>query len=78
MTINELKNTLKKLKIPENMYSIGIGGFPNEVYCLNFNGEKWEVYYSERGLKSGLKEFNKAEEACKYFYDKLKKYSLED
>lgn len=34
MTTQELKNKLKKEGIPENTYSLLIGGFPNEAYCL--------------------------------------------
>jgi hypothetical protein len=47
------------------------GGLPNEAYCLAKVDGKWEVYYSERGNKTGLKIFQKEEEACQYFYDSL-------
>ena len=34
MTTQELKNKLEEEGVPENMYSLLIGGFPNEAYCL--------------------------------------------
>ena len=50
------------------------GGLPNEALCIT-NDEKWEVYYSERGRKSGLREFQNEEDACEYFLEKVKRYA---
>ena len=47
--------------------------YPNEAFCIRqtkFNN--WEVYYSERGQKSGLVTFDKEAEACKYLREKIK------
>lgn len=74
MNIKELKRTLNKNKnIPKEEFSIINGGyqFPNETFCLNITKEKFECYYSERGKKTGLKEFDSEDEACEYFYNKL-------
>ena len=51
-----------------------ICGLPNEALCIT-NDEKWEVYYSERGRKSGLREFQNEEDACEYFLEKVKRYA---
>jgi len=56
--------------IPKDTYSLD-GGLPNEAYCLNQNGDRWEVYYSERAQKTGLKIFETESEACEYFYNSL-------
>lgn len=70
MTKNDLRQKLFTENIPKDTYSLD-GGLPNEVYCLNQNGNKWEVYYSERGQKSGGKCFKTEDEACNYFYKSL-------
>ncbi len=72
MKKNELKQRLVNENVRSDVYSLE-GGLPNEAYCLNNNGNVWEVYYSERGAKSGLKSFKTEEEACDYFYNSLVK-----
>lgn len=67
MTKLDLKKLLEEEKINPTLYSLE-GGLPNEAFCLNKNSEFWEVYYSEKGNKSGLKKFDTENEACKYFY----------
>lgn len=71
MTINQLKNKLDELGIPEDLYSIMVGGLPNERLCI-IKDEMWQVYYSERGKRTGLRTFETEEEACEYFYVKCK------
>lgn len=47
--------------------------FPNEAYCIRINSEsKWEVYYSERGNKNDLKEFNSESDACNDLLRRIK------
>ena len=75
MTVEELKKRLEADNIPRDMYSLLIGGFPNESFCLVKNEANWEVYYSERGNKRGAKHFEKEAEACEYLYKKLSRYS---
>ena len=75
MTILELKNQLENESIPQYMYSLLSGGFPNEAYCLTERNGMWEVYYSERGNKRGQKQFSTENDACEYFYKKVKKYA---
>lgn len=33
MTVNELEKILIQKDVPQNMYSILVGGFPNEAFC---------------------------------------------
>lgn len=67
MTKQELSKLLGEKNIRPDAYELE-GGLPNEAYTLNYTGSIWEVYYSERGLKSGLKVFQNEHEACEYFY----------
>jgi len=67
MKLQELQEKLKNGNIRQDAYNIG-DGLPNEAYCLNQVDGKWEVYYSERGEKTGLKIFEDEENACNYFY----------
>ena len=75
MTIKELQSRLIEMNIPEDMYSIMVGGYPNEAFCLVKTDNGWEVYYSERGHKSSAREFASESEACDYLERKLKKYA---
>lgn len=74
MTINELKNKLDETGVSQDLYSIMIGGLPNERLCI-VKEEIWQVYYSERGKKVGQRFFETEEEACEYFWEKIKRYS---
>lgn len=73
MTLSELKTIiLENKKIPIDSYSLN-GGFPNESLCITLEGDKWEVYYSERGKKTQLTFFETETEACEQFYARLQK-----
>ena len=72
MLIKELEKKIIADKIPLDLYSLN-GGLPNEKFCIEKIEEKWQTYYSERGLKSKIKIFNSEEDACKYFYELLSK-----
>lgn len=67
MKRDELFNLLVNSNVPNDLYNLN-GGLPNEAFCLNKEDSVWEVYYSERGVKSQLKRFESEEEACEYFY----------
>lgn len=71
MTKPELRERLLRENVPEQCYSLD-GGLPDECYCLAKTKNGWEVYYSERGEKAGLKQFTSEHEACEYFYQRLK------
>ncbi len=74
-TISDLEKILTIKNVPKDSYSL-TGGLPNEEYCIGYTGQNWEVYYSERGLKTGLKSFNSENEACVYFLEQLRKSGL--
>ncbi|SFQ83171.1 hypothetical protein [Hymenobacter arizonensis] len=43
------------------------GGQMDDTVTLNRTRDGWEVYYSERGKKSGERTFQTEDEACRYF-----------
>lgn len=73
MKKNELQQLLINANVPKDLYNLN-GGLPNEVFCLNKEDNIWEVYYSERGVKSQLKKFKSEDEACNYFYKTILDY----
>jgi hypothetical protein len=69
MNIEELKKNLTQLRVRSDAYSL-TGGLPNESYVIHKVGEnKWETYYSERGIKSNLRTFENEQDACNYFLE---------
>ena len=74
MTVDELKNKLDEIGVSQDLYSIMVGGLPNEKLCI-VKDEMWQVYYSERGKRIGEKVFETEEEACEYFFGKMERYS---
>lgn len=69
MSKKELQILLNSLNVSASVYCL-TGGFPNEAYCLNFDSYEnvWQVYYSERGIKTGLTRFSSEGDACEYLY----------
>jgi hypothetical protein len=65
MNRHELRNTLQAEGIRSDAYGLD-GGHPNECYVLSGNDPIWSVYYSERGLETGLRQFGSEEAACEY------------
>ncbi len=66
MKVSELSHTLETMGISKDKYSINSVEYPNEAYVIFWNGTEWEVYYSERGKKRGIKKYS-IEEACEQF-----------
>jgi hypothetical protein len=56
----------------DDVYDLSGGHLP-ETFTLGEEEGKWVVYYSERGLETGKKEFASETEASKYFFDELRK-----
>lgn len=73
MNKSELKERLERENVKQSAYSLE-GGLPSEAFVLNQNGNQWEVYYSERGNKSGLKIFDSENDACDEFYREMETY----
>jgi len=65
MNREELLYKLKNENIPSDMYYLS-GGLPNEKYVMSHENGKWQVYYSERGIKTNYREFNIESDACDY------------
>lgn len=42
---------MKKNQVPNFYYNIDGKGRDDERFCLVKDGEKWNVYYSERGVR---------------------------
>ncbi|MDO5291795.1 MAG: hypothetical protein Q4F05_03490 [bacterium] len=74
MNVKELENELERLGISKNLYSIMQGGFLNEKLCL-VHEDEWKIYYSERGKRTGEKEYSSEAEACETFLRKVKRYA---
>jgi len=75
MNSNELKSVLEKEKINSQAYSIfGVKGPPeDEQYVLDKEGQKWVIYYSQKGERINQKSFEVEDEACRYFLNLLLK-----
>ncbi|MFC5446706.1 hypothetical protein [Paenibacillus aestuarii] len=71
MTKKELLKRFKDENIPASCYSLE-GGLPGEKWCIGKTLTSWEVYYSERGIKSDLKIFSSEAEACDDLYNRIK------
>jgi len=74
MNIIDLTELLKKEGVPDGIYNFS-GKHSNEGFYINFNGQKWETYYLERGIKTELKLFEKEEEACEHLLPKILNYA---
>jgi len=71
MNRQDLREALHKEGIREDAYDLS-GGHSPEVYTLTEACGRWFVYYSEKGLESGKKEFTTETEACEYFLNELR------
>lgn len=65
LTRAALAEILDREGIPSDAYSL-TGDRWTEEYVLDPRPEGWIVYYSERGLQSGLRVFDDENQACGY------------
>lgn len=65
MNKEKLRSTLLNKGISRSYYSLE-GGLPNEKFCLDCENGKWIVYYSERGIRTGIRYFDSEDEGCDY------------
>ena len=70
MTKESLIQALQSLGICRDAYSLD-GDSVDEAYVLEAERDDWVVYYSERGLRSGLQRFKRESDACEYLYERL-------
>lgn len=68
----ELKELLIYENIPSNSYSLD-GGLLNDTLCIDKTKRGWIVYYTERGVKYEEMGFPSEEDACFYFYERIKR-----
>lgn len=73
MTIKELEKFLIKKGAPRDMYSLS-GGLPNEAFCIERSGNKWHLYYSERGCKRTIGYFDSEDKVTSAFLSKVDRY----
>ena len=72
MNKKELKAELKRLGVSEDSFDLN-GGHLSERYTLRHNlSGGWHVYYSERGLETGRRDFSTESEACQYLLHLIK------
>lgn len=73
MNADNARDILRNMRVPDYLYAIGTDNDTDERMCLSHDVETgmWMVWYSERGYKTGLREFSSEAEACKYFIETL-------
>lgn len=72
MNRSELKDKLVQEGIREDAYSL-TGGTPDDTYVLSQDGQRWSVYYAERGLRIGERTFNSEADASDELLNRLLK-----
>lgn len=70
MSINDLHLDLIANGIRDDAYCL-TGGLPSERYTIEQTDEVWLVYYSERGIKSGLQQFTNESDACEELLSRI-------
>lgn len=69
---DELKAVLDTEGITPRAYTLD-GGHPPETCVLSIRAGGWAVYYSERGLESGRKDFDTEDAACEHLLSLLRR-----
>ncbi len=67
MDLAELRSALAAEGIDPRSYSVG-NERSDETYVLERNGNVWDVYYFERGLRSGLRSFDTEQQAARQLF----------
>jgi hypothetical protein len=60
-----LERFLSDQGIDPDAYSLN-GAHRDEMYVLDRRGSDWVVYYSERGLETGIQLFDGEDSACRH------------
>ncbi len=71
MNKNELQTVLDQEGFRSDCYDLDGGLLPERLTLAN-EGDKWAVYYSERGQQTGKRYFATESEACEYFLEELR------
>ena len=72
MNRDRLRELARAEGIRDESFSLD-GGLPPEQYVLAVSAGGWDVYYSERGERTGLKTFETEDEACASLFESLLK-----
>ncbi len=62
---HDLAEILRNEGINPDTYALD-GGHPDERYVIDAQPGGWHVFYSERGLESGRRDFDTEDEACRH------------
>ena len=71
MDRNELKNLLMNKNIPTYVYNLDEVGRDDERLCLRLADGKWNVYFSERGVKTTNLFFDSEDEIIQDLYKSI-------
>jgi hypothetical protein len=73
MNMLELTQRLKQEGYDQRWYSFDRDAPPLEGYILEKIGERWTVFYTERGGIRDIANFESEYHACDYFYERMQK-----
>jgi hypothetical protein len=70
VNIHELQAELDRRSVHPSRYSLH-GGTPEDGFAITREGNKWLVYYSERGGRYDFEEFDIEDAACRALLSRL-------
>jgi hypothetical protein len=70
MNRDTLRALLDAEGVAEDQYELD-GGFCDECLCMEELSDVWHVFYAERGLRSGEREFDTEDDACQFMAQRL-------
>jgi hypothetical protein len=70
VTKDEFLQAIRSDRIRSDVFSLD--GQSNECYVIENRGARWVVYYSERGLETGVREFPTESAALEYMLEMLR------
>jgi hypothetical protein len=73
MNMLELRHRLERDGYDQRWYSFDREAPPLEGFILEKVGERWIVFYTERGEIRDIANFENEFDACDYFYEKMQK-----
>lgn len=73
INISDAAQEMSILNIPSNAFSIGDPS-QDESLCIRERNGHWEVFYYERGIRTGLRTFREEHEACENFSSRIKSW----
>ncbi|PIG27026.1 hypothetical protein CLU93_1251 [Janthinobacterium sp. 35] len=76
MNISDIGHEMAISNIPSNAFSIG-DATQDESLCIREQNGHWEVFYYERGIKTGLRIFKEEHEACCNFLSTIKSWFIQ-